>query len=348
MLRMLPGRVGGNGGRLVACKWGCVCQAMAGRWAHRRVPHSRLRCPWPAVQLAAIEKEEAEAASKSKKGAKKQAAALAAAAAPEQQQEEANGAAAEEGTQQEQEEEAGEEQSGEARWWRCAGCGQVEAAHNTAGVHRLWFRLQWQPAGLRSRLDCRSLFSGASPGARSSSDVLSGVLNPLTHLPLLGMGCLARCRKRPRGCDGAGRQELAAGGDAVPGLRCLRVSCLLGREGGREHNCRPAILALQTAPEPGHWQALNACLAACSCVCPACPALQMKMPQLMPQAEAFLQTLQGGMEGRLHPYHARVIGKQAPVCCCRRRRCWCCRHCCCRRHRFCCRHRPCSPQAVHR
>lgn len=34
----------------------------------------------------------------------------------------------------------------------------------------------------------------------------------------------------------------------------------------------------------------------------------MKMPQLMPQAEAFLQSLQAGVDGRLHPYHARVIG----------------------------------------
>ena len=36
----------------------------------------------------------------------------------------------------------------------------------------------------------------------------------------------------------------------------------------------------------------------------------MKMPQLMPQAEAFLQQLAQGVDGRLHPYHARVIGEQ--------------------------------------
>ena len=35
----------------------------------------------------------------------------------------------------------------------------------------------------------------------------------------------------------------------------------------------------------------------------------MKMPQLMPQAEAFLLQLAQGVDGRLHPYHARVIGE---------------------------------------
>lgn len=39
----------------------------------------------------------------------------------------------------------------------------------------------------------------------------------------------------------------------------------------------------------------------------------MKMPQLMPQAEAFLQSLQAGVDGRLHPYHARVIGERRPA-----------------------------------
>ena len=46
---------------------------------------------------------------------------------------------------------------------------------------------------------------------------------------------------------------------------------------------------------------------------PACPSslacVQMKMPQLMPQAEAFLLQLAQGVDGRLHPYHARVIGE---------------------------------------
>lgn len=37
--------------------------------------------------------------------------------------------------------------------------------------------------------------------------------------------------------------------------------------------------------------------------------MQMKMPQLTPQAEAFLQQLAQGVDGRLHPYHARVIGE---------------------------------------
>ena len=40
---------------------------------------------------------------------------------------------------------------------------------------------------------------------------------------------------------------------------------------------------------------------------------QMKVPQLMPQAEAFLQSLQQGMDGRLHPYHTRVIGARPPA-----------------------------------
>ncbi|PSC73293.1 SET domain-containing [Micractinium conductrix] len=40
---------------------------------------------------------------------------------------------------------------------------------------------------------------------------------------------------------------------------------------------------------------------------------QMKVPQLMPQAEAFLQSLQQGMDGRLHPYHTRVIDSLAPL-----------------------------------
>ncbi len=46
------------------------------------------------------------------------------------------------------------------------------------------------------------------------------------------------------------------------------------------------------------------------------PVSQTKMPQLMQQAEAYFRALQMGVDGRLHLYHARIIGKSvaADVC----------------------------------
>lgn len=40
---------------------------------------------------------------------------------------------------------------------------------------------------------------------------------------------------------------------------------------------------------------------------------QVKMAQLMPQAEEFLRQLQQGVEGRLHPYHSRIIDSLSPL-----------------------------------
>ncbi|KAL4434829.1 hypothetical protein ABPG77_005356 [Micractinium sp. CCAP 211/92] len=149
-------------------------------------------------QMAALEAEEA---ARSKKGGKKAAEEGAANGAPQEAQQSGEGAAEAPAAEAQQGEEgaAGEEgqqqqQKPVVRWWRCAGCGYVEPAHNTAA---------------------------SGPG-----DVL------------------------------------------------LQADKL--------------------------WQQ-------------GAMLYQMKMPQLMPQAEAFLQSLQAGVDGRLHPYHARVIDSLAPL-----------------------------------
>ena len=94
--------------------------------------------PCHRLQMAALEAEEA---ARSKKGGKKAVEEGAADGAAQGAQQEGEGAAQAPAADAQQGDEGAAKEEGQqqqqkpvVRWWRCAGCGYVEPAHNTAGA----------------------------------------------------------------------------------------------------------------------------------------------------------------------------------------------------------------------